>query len=117
MGIIIVAQPGRMLTGFRVLLRSSFPTQSIETSEDFSSVRTRLAEDLPLLVLIDASLPADAWRVGAEAQRQFPRHHFVILAHDHHQYDRACAAGQQALLLEGMTADLLLDAFRVFRTD
>jgi DNA-binding NarL/FixJ family response regulator len=117
-GMIIVAQPGRMLASFRVLVKSLFPTLSIEQTEDVSAVIPRLAGAQPQLVLIDADLPGDAcWRLGEAIRKDHPRHHALILMHSARQCDRAGATGLDALLLEGMTAARLSAAMGVFLPD
>ena len=112
---IVVAQPGRMLASFRVLFKSLFPSIPVEQLEDAAVVMQRLTVEQPLLVLLDADLPADAgWRLGDAIRRCCPQHHAVILAHTYQQNDRARAAGIDALLLEGMTAETLAGAMDGF---
>jgi DNA-binding NarL/FixJ family response regulator len=114
-GIVIVAQPGRLLTSLRVLLRSDFPDIPIEQIEDPHTLDQALQCCPRLLVLIDANLPAEeAWRIGGEIRDRHPRHHVVILTHTLRQCDQSSAAGLDALPLEGMTANFLGNAIQDF---
>ncbi len=104
-----------MVASLRVLLRSYFPTLPIKQIEYEEDLAPRLATSAPLLVLIDANLPEQAaWRIGAEIRDGFPRHHPVILTHIACQVEQSREAGLDALPLEGLTANSLLDVLRVF---
>jgi DNA-binding NarL/FixJ family response regulator len=117
-GMIVVAQPGRMLASLRVLCKSLFPNVSIEQFEETSNVMQRLAGSQALLVLIDADLPGEAgWRLGDAIRQSAAQHHAVILAHTAQHNERACAAGLDALALEGLTAAKLGEVMDVFSAD
>jgi CheY-like chemotaxis protein len=115
-GMVVVAQPGRMLSSLRVLCKSLFPNVSIEQFEEISSVMQRLAGSQPLLVLIDADLPGEAgWQLGDAIRQSAAQHPVVILAHTAQHSERARAAGLDALPLEGLTAAKLSEVVDVFR--
>ncbi|NMB89018.1 MAG: response regulator transcription factor [Chloroflexi bacterium] len=104
-GVILVARPGRMYASLRVMLKSLFPQAQIRQTEDLLSVRLFLTAGRPLLVLVDAGLPRDeGWHIAAEVKQNYPLHHAILLAHHPQQVERACQAGWDVLLLEGMTA-------------
>jgi hypothetical protein len=116
-GIVLVAQPGRMLTSLRVMLKSYFPKIELVQIDDLDTLMWLPVIDRPLLVLIDADLPEDeGWRIGDEILQNCPQHHAVILIHTQQQKQRAYAAGLDSLPLEGMSAANLSDVLRIFWT-
>jgi hypothetical protein len=114
-GIVIFAQPGRLLTSLRVLLRSDFPDIPIEQIEEPHNLAQALQCSPRLLVLIDANLPEDeAWRTGGEIRDCYPHHRVVILTHTLRQGEQSSTAGLDVLPLEGMTANFLGNAIQNF---
>jgi DNA-binding NarL/FixJ family response regulator len=104
-GIILFAQPGRIFTSLRVLLKSLFPLIQIKQTEDRHTLMHLLAGDQPWLILIDADLPEnEGWCITDRLKPDYPRHHYMLMTHQMRQDNQAQLAGLDSLLLEGMTA-------------
>jgi DNA-binding response OmpR family regulator len=95
-GILIVSEEGSLRAVLRSILQGdNYPVQEVE---DVESLRRRLDDDPPALVLADAQLGAPLWALctARAGTRRCPP--IVVLAHDDDEIALARAAGATACL-------------------
>jgi DNA-binding NarL/FixJ family response regulator len=106
--VLMIAPPGRLSDGLRVLLRASDDIVLAGQAGDTASGLCMLAECLPALVLLDASLPGEqALHVLQHVQGHWPHVHCLVLAHTLEQERLARQAGADAVLQPGFSAETL----------
>ena len=106
--VLIIASPGRLRDGLRVLLRASAAIAQIVQADDLPSGLQQIAQSPPDLVLLDADLPdGQTWEAVRQIRQQWPECGCVVLAHTTHQERLARLNGATAILPDGFSTEAL----------
>ena len=105
--VLIVAPPGRLRDGLRVLLRA-VPQIGHTVQADDALAVLRAVEHSPALVLLDADLPGEeAWTVLRQIKAQWPQTRCIVLVNNGQQSQIAHVHGADTVLAKGFTVTTL----------
>lgn len=111
--ILVVAPPGRLQEGLQVLLET-LPDTSVTVVASANAAQTQVALR-PLQLVIIAGHRAE--ETLAAIAGDCPKTHFLLLVEHARHKVAAEAAGADAVLVEGTTAERLLDVVRYLLAD
>jgi len=110
---LIIAPPGRLRDGLRVLLRATGRITRVEEANDARLGLQSIAARPPALVLLDAALgDDDALRVLQQLTTQWPRLPCLVLVHNLKQEHMAQAAGADAVLQAGFATEIFFSTIQ-----
>ncbi len=115
--VVIVAPPGRLRAGLRVLLRDTTGLRVAGECDDALSALRFLAQQPTDVVVIDAGLGISAWALLAQIKRDWPAVRCVCLTHNDEQQRRAQAAGALGSFMSGCAADVIKRVIRDVLTE
>ncbi len=107
---LIIAPPGRLREGLRVLVRAVNWITQIEQTDDGPAGLRMIADHSPALVLLDTLLPDDqAWETLQQIKLKWATVRCVVLAHTHAQEQQAREAGADGVLPDGFPYKAFFD--------
>jgi len=110
---LIVAKPGRVCDGLQALLTAIPEIGSIAQTDDATSALRMIAERRPDLVLLDFSLTGDEIRAMLRRIKAGSgQTKCLVLADDAEEQQIAEAAGADAILIKGFTAQKFIKTVR-----
>lgn len=116
--ILIAARPDRMRDSLCLLLESRRGFRVVGHADDCGAALRMVAEQRPVLVLLDTNLPGERLAVLLEQIRiNAPQSRCLVLADDVWQRREACAAGADGTLLKGFPAEELLQIIEQARAE
>jgi DNA-binding NarL/FixJ family response regulator len=103
---LIIAPPGRLRDGMRVLLRATGRIARVEQADDARSGLQSIAARAPGLVLLDADLGDDDTRgMLQQLETQWPQLPCLVLVHNLGQEHMVRAAGDGIVLQAGFATE------------
>ena len=110
---LIVAKPGRVCDGLQALLTAIPEISSIAQTDEATSALRMIAERRPDLVLLDFSLTGDEIRAMLrQIKAGSGQTKCLVLADDAEEGQIAEAAGADAILIKGFTAQKFIKTVR-----
>jgi DNA-binding NarL/FixJ family response regulator len=114
--VLIIASPGRLRDGLRVLLRASARVAQIVQADDLPSGLQQIVQSPPDLVLLDADLPdGQTWEAVRQIRQCWPECGCVVLAHTTHQERMARSSGATAVLPDGFSTEALFNVITRYK--
>jgi DNA-binding NarL/FixJ family response regulator len=108
--VLIIAPPGRLRDGLRVLLRASAQVAHTAQVDDLASGMQWIAQVQPDLVLLDADLlDEQGWQAIRQIRQGWPQCRCVALTHTTRQEQLARASEAAAILSDGFSSKALFD--------
>lgn len=103
--VLVVAKPSPLRDSLAALLRSIPSITVIQQADDAASALRMIEVDRPVLVLLDAGLPAgQAWSLLRQIKSRWPMTPCIVLTDTQQSRRRAEAAGANRALLKGFPA-------------
>jgi DNA-binding NarL/FixJ family response regulator len=103
--VLVVAKPSPLRDSLVALLRSIPSITVIQQADDAASALRIIEVDGPVLVLLDAGLPAgQAWSLLRQVKSRWPTTPCIVLTDTQQSRRRAEAAGANRALLKGFPA-------------
>jgi two-component system response regulator NreC len=107
--VFIIAPPGRLRDGLRVVLRANENIEIAGQADDGKAALEAVTASFPVLVLLDANLPdGEAWSILEHLKRRLPEMYCCVLVHTCDQDQRARNKGADAVLQEGFSSEQFL---------
>ncbi|MDE3090311.1 MAG: hypothetical protein KGJ80_13095 [Chloroflexota bacterium] len=106
--LVIIAPPGCQRDGLRVLLQAYNKIALVGEADDLASGAPVIAERAPALVILQSSKDNGTFEAELRPLKaQCPNTRFVVVVPDYRQAELACAAGADAVLMEGFTSETM----------